>query len=352
MKIVILADAWQPITGGGQKLFLELVTRLAKDHGCQITVITRALKHQGKIYKKTEKLLNNQLAIIRLGPPAKWPNFLARIWFTFQSAFHALKLKPDLYLASTFLPAFSLKIIKLFKKTPQALVVIGFGAQNKLYRLLEKLITQKLKFDLTITDDTVYFKKVKNTKNIKLIPNGVSLPKQKAVKKWPDFTFLFVGRNEPRKGVNVLQQAFKSLKKSHPQVKLRLIGPGFNLVSQQKLHQEFFKAHCFVLPSLREGHPLVLFEAWAHQLPVIATKVGSLSSFVTEKNGYLVPANDPQALKQAMQKAINNKNLNSLGKNGYQLIKQKYTWQKTTDKYYQALFNLYQPTINLQGETL
>jgi len=335
MKIVILADAWQPITGGGQKLFLELVTGLVKDHRCQIQVVTRALKDKkGKVYNKNEKLLNNKLTITRLDPPAKWSNIFARIWFTIQSAFYALKLKPDIYLASTFLPAFSLKIIRIFKKTPQVLIMIGLSGKDF---FLERLITQKLKFDLTITDDIDYFKKVKSARNIKLIFNGVDLPKVKPQKKWSDFTFLFVGRNEPRKGVNVLRQAFKQIKKHYPQVKLRLIGPGFKLVSQAKLHQEMFKAHCLVLPSLREGHPLVLFEAWAHKLPIIATKVGSLSKFVTQDNGYLVPPNDPKALAWAMKQAINNQYLNIFGQNGYLKVAKDYTWKKTVKHYYQAL---------------
>jgi len=340
MKIVILADAWQPLTGGGQKLFLELVERLVKDHHCQIQVITRALKHtDGKTYQNNQSLLKGKLEIIRLGPAAKWPNLLARIWFTIQSAFYALKLRPDIYLASTFLPAFSLKIIKLFKPTPQALVMIGLSGQDF---FLERFITQTLKFNLTITDDIDYFKKVKSTRNIKLIFNGVDILKKSTTKKWPDFTFLFVGRNEPRKGVKILKQAFKQIKTQHPQTKLHLIGPGFKLVNQSKLHQEFLKAHCLVLPSLREGHPLVLFEAFSHKLPVIATKVGSLPKFVTKDKGYLIEVNNLTDLAKAMKQAINNKSLKTMGESGYKLVVNDFTWKKTVKNYYLALSSLLQ----------
>jgi len=346
MKIVILADAWQPVIGGGQKLFLQLIKGLVKDHSCQIHVITRSLKDsKGRVFNKNESLLNSKLIITRLGTPTKWSNLLSRILFIFQSAFYALKLNPDVYLASTFLPAFSLKIIKIFNKTPNALVVIGFGAVNKLYILLEKFITQKLKFDLLITDDFNYYQKVKSKKNIKFIPNGVTVPKKINLDKYKDFTFLFVGRNEPRKGVHILRPAFESLKKTYPKVKLKLIGPGFKTISQKQLDQELFKAHCLVLPSLREGHPLILFEAWAHKLPVIATKVGSLPRFITPDNGYLILPKNPTSLTQAMEKAIKNKSLKTLGSNGFNLVKKKYTWSKTVKKYYQSL-------TNLQGGTL
>lgn len=341
MKIVILADAWQPLIGGGQKLLLKLATGLVKDHHCQITLITRQIKHtDNKIYSKNELLLGGKLKIIRLGPPAKWSNLFARIWFTLQSAIYSFKLKPNIFLASTFLPGLSLQLIKLFNKTPQVLLVIGFGANNFFYSFLENLITKKFNYNLLITDDYNFYTQVKATKKIKLIFNGVDLPDNKPSDKptkWPNFTFLFVGRNESRKGVHILKKAFDRLQKTHPDIKLKLFGPGFNLVSDQQLHQELFKAHCLVLPSLKEGHPLILFEAWAHQLPIIATDVGSVGQFVNPSNGYLIPAHNQTKLYQAMKSALNNPQLSQLGQNGYQLVAKQFFWEQTVNSYYQAL---------------
>ena len=45
-KIVLILDAWEPIIGGGQKLFLNLINGLVKHHRCHITLITRALKDE------------------------------------------------------------------------------------------------------------------------------------------------------------------------------------------------------------------------------------------------------------------------------------------------------------------
>ena len=118
--------------------------------------------------------------------------------------------------------------------------------------------------------------------------------------------------------------------------RLRLFGPGFKLVSDEQLDREMDKAHCLVLPSLREGHPLILFEAWAHKLSVIATNVGSVVKFVTAQNGYLVPSGDVTALAQAMIKAINNKSLAQKGGDGFNLVK-NYTWDKTTTAYANSL---------------
>ena len=327
MKLVFLCDAWPPIVGGGQKLFWELASRLVKDHRCQITVLTRALRYEGKVFAKKETYFNNRLQIIRLGPAFGFFNFFGRLWFTIQSSFYALKFRPDIYLASTWLPAFSLQLIKLFKRTPVVLVAIGFGSR---LQWLERLITQKFKYNLVITDDWTF-------KDAKFIPNGVDIPKKLNLNKYTNFTFLTIARNEPRKGIPILLKAFDQVKKQFPQSQLRLFGPGFTIISQSELDQELFKAHCLVLPSLAEGHPLVLFEAWVHQLPVITTVVGSVSRFVNGDNGYLVPAGDVQALARTMKLAIQNPSLAVMGQNGYQLVSRHYSWAKTITQYHQAL---------------
>lgn len=69
----------------------------------------------------------------------------------------------------------------------------------------------------------------------------------------------------------------------------------------------------FVLPSLTEGLPLVLLEAMAVGLPIIATTVGgipevlqplSTHSSETRHGGFLVPPGDDTALHQCMLHAI------------------------------------------------
>lgn len=321
MNIVFITDAWQPITGGGQKLYEEVLTRLAK-RGWQVTVITRRLR-RGKT--------NDQLKVIRLGPTLSFFNPLGRLLFIFSSFFYCLKQKPDVFMATTWLPALTLQLIKLVRKTPVVLLAIGFGSR---FKWLEDLITKKYKYDLVITDDWTF-------KEAKFIPNGVSLPRspREALAKWGQFTFLFIGRNEPRKGAEFLKQAFFQVKRHYPNARLRLFGPGFKLIDQKQLDREMFKAHCLVLPSLREGHPLILFEAWAHQLPVIATSVGSVPQFVNESNGYLVLLADVPALAQAMIKAINNPELAKLGVAGFNLVK-NYTWAKTATAYAKSLESL------------
>jgi glycosyltransferase involved in cell wall biosynthesis len=60
-------------------------------------------------------------------------------------------------------------------------------------------------------------------------------------------------------------------------------------------------ADVFVLPSEREGMPLVLLEALAMGLPVVATDVpGNRDVVINGQNGALVPPGDSDRLRQAL----------------------------------------------------
>ncbi len=61
----------------------------------------------------------------------------------------------------------------------------------------------------------------------------------------------------------------------------------------------------YVLSSLWEGLPLVLLEAAATALLIVATDVGGNSEIVMDgKTGFLVPAGDPAALRVAMKRVM------------------------------------------------
>lgn len=64
-------------------------------------------------------------------------------------------------------------------------------------------------------------------------------------------------------------------------------------------------ADLLVLSSMWEGLPGVVMEAMAGALPVVATDVGGTPELVEEgKTGYLVPPNDSEALRIALEKVL------------------------------------------------
>lgn len=60
----------------------------------------------------------------------------------------------------------------------------------------------------------------------------------------------------------------------------------------------------FVLSSRTEGTPMVLFEAMAASVPVVATAVGGVPDVVSDEEALLVPSEDPRALAGAIRSVV------------------------------------------------
>jgi glycosyltransferase involved in cell wall biosynthesis len=58
--------------------------------------------------------------------------------------------------------------------------------------------------------------------------------------------------------------------------------------SSQRLHREYRNADIFVLPSLSEGFPRVIYEAMSQSLPVVCTKVGGIPETLSSDQALLV----------------------------------------------------------------
>ena len=94
-----------------------------------------------------------------------------------------------------------------------------------------------------------------------------------------------------------------------------------------------------VLPSEAEGFGLVLIEAMAAGVPVIATDVPGIRDVVQhEVNGLLVPVGQPAALTAAIERVISDADLRRrLVENGLTTVHERYTWDRVLPLYRAAL---------------
>lgn len=149
-------------------------------------------------------------------------------------------------------------------------------------------------------------------KNTAVIPNGVDfsnfeIRNERHYANSETFSFLYLGRLSSEKNPFQLIESAKFLiNKGIDNFIIEYVGDGglrkeleeeiaenklsnyFKFHGFQSQIQPFIEnAHCLVLPSFREGMPVVIIEAAASLLPVIATPVGSIPDFLNHTNGYL-----------------------------------------------------------------
>ncbi len=138
------------------------------------------------------------------------------------------------------------------------------------------------------------------------------------------FVWLSVGRFTAAKDYPNLLQAFAQLAPHHPEAHLWLVGQGEELEAIRQMAQalnlservQFLGARgdvpglmkaadAYVMSSAWEGMPMVLLEAAAVGLPIVATDVGGNREVVQDgQSGWLVPPRQPAQLAAAMQKLI------------------------------------------------
>lgn len=176
------------------------------------------------------------------------------------------------------------------------------------------------------------FNRFRNNKKIVFLPNGVDVDffsSKRLTNKNTSKTILSVGRLEKQKNYENLILALSGLK-----TKLILVGNGtlrnklikladkkrVNLkliekVDNTKMPSVYNQADIFVLPSLKEGSPKVLFEAMSCGLPVVGSGVEGIKEVIIhEKNGILVKT-DNLSIREGIKKILFNKKLSQkLGK--------------------------------------
>jgi len=102
----------------------------------------------------------------------------------------------------------------------------------------------------------------------------------------------------------------------------------------EDMPQVFAQVHIVCLPSYREGLPKVLIEAAACGRSIVATDVPGCREIVRHnENGLLVPAKDPQALAEALNRLLNDAALReSMGKRGRAMVEAEFSTEYVVEQ--------------------
>lgn len=160
---------------------------------------------------------------------------------------------------------------------------------------------------------------------------------------------LTVGRFGKEKGYDLLVQVAKRVLPQYPDWQWHLYGIGETFENVKKMvdendlenqivfmgnvpevYKKFHEYSFLVLPSYREGLPLVLLEAAAEKLPMISFDImtGPKEIIVNDENGMLIPPYDCEQMALGIEKLIRNVELRKQYSDGTQKYLSKFDYKR------------------------
>ena len=143
-------------------------------------------------------------------------------------------------------------------------------------------------------------------------------------KNFPNITLLTIGN---------MDSSYRRVKNSLNSSKFRQIDLGW--VSGKNKWEAFYAADVFGMLSENDAFGLSYLNSWAVGTPIVAAKYTSASEIIDDKsNGFLVDMEDPKIVEDTLAKlAVDVQMRESLGTNGLEKLRTKYSPKVMTDKY-------------------
>jgi phosphatidylinositol alpha-mannosyltransferase len=185
-----------------------------------------------------------------------------------------------------------------------------------------------------------------------IIPNGIDV--LAGVGRAPErATVVFLGRPEPRKGLDVLLRAMPIVRRNVPSARLIVAGDGTaeqwaryetqaaelglraavtfaGRVSEDEKRALFARATVYASPATGgESQGVVLLEAMALRTPVVASGIAGYRTVITDGvDGLLFEPNDPASLADALFRVLRDPALAArLADGGRRTVERRYDWR-------------------------
>jgi len=190
---------------------------------------------------------------------------------------------------------------------------------------------------------------------VAVIPNGVDLPAPASSDPSGARTVLSLGRIHPKKGLDNLVHAWAHVEASHPDWRLRIVGPaelghdhdlialGASLNLRRMSVESpaygaarmaaYRQADLFVLPTRHENFANTVAEALAAGVPVVSTKGAPWAGLEIEGCGWWID-HGPEPLAAALSAALTlpRATLGAMGAKGRAWMARDFSWGRVADQ--------------------
>ncbi len=364
MRVLFLTDGITPYVTGGMQQFANVLVKLLLNQNISITLVHCGVKGEKEFTNDITSVFNDEerkrleTVFIPFLNKGKWPGhyiyenkaYSKLIFEKFQDKLNEF----DIIYAQGFTGwAFGKKEIKpkllvnfhgfeMYQKAPNLKVKLEHYLLRPFVKINCKRADYVYSFGGKITDIIKSFGISEN--KILNQSNGIEskwinkvLPTNKPLR------FIFIGRNERRKGIEELTDALIDLETQQQfDFEFTFIGPiepNFHLKdkvkyvgeikNQEKIHQFLQNADVLVCPSHAEGMPTVILEAMANGLALIASDVGATSKMV-DSNGIILSQITPEAISRSIveMNSTSESDINIMKNRSLNLAKSQFIWEK------------------------
>ncbi|MDP2676994.1 MAG: glycosyltransferase family 4 protein [bacterium] len=365
-KILVFSTAYMPLVGGAELAIKEITDRIPEYDFFMIT--TRF----SRAHPKQEHIGNIEVYRVGTGFVPLFDKLLSPILGAVQARAlmkkHSFSLFWSMMVSFTSLAPFFLKIIGMHKKTPILLTLQeGDSEAHLTYRyaglmyVMWKLAVRHANGIQAISNYLANLARARGARaSIDIVPNGVAIShfteeravgerdalKEKLGKKPGDIYIITTSRlvlkNAVDDGIKALQYLpshiqFLILGRGPLEQELKDLAKKLRLESRVifagEVHHKEMPTYlqisdAYLRPSLSEGLGSSFLEAMAAGIPVIATRVGGIPDFLTDRvTGLFCKVRNPQSIAEKVTELLGHDELrNSIVRNAKRMVDEKYDW--------------------------
>lgn len=361
MKIGIIQPRLSYYNGGGEKYCMDSLIKVAnKTKDIFIIYTTKSPLKNSKLYNNFKKICPENIKIKEISVPAKWKKIYSikagedRFRWDSESLFFNKEILPliENEKIDVIWSYYILDSIILPPNIPCILNLLGYPRQKSAYS--EGLLSQyseivPISKNVLNKWNNLLDKKIDN---FKILNQGIDCSKKFKNNPYTEdsFNIVFAGRFIERKGIQILLKSVHSLlQQNKHKLKIYLFGEGEykkeiqKLIAQLKLddcvkiypfvkdvEKYFYYSDVCIFPSFSgEGLMSVVLEAMFYNGLVITTEDnGNEEAIINNKNGFLIPQGDTEALSNKIDFTIKNpKIIQNIKSKAKKTIEEKFNWE-------------------------